>query len=73
MWQEWLKDLLARHRGKVIGAGLGFLAGLLLMLVGFFWALVIAALTIGGYLLGRRYDDDRAAFADWLERFFGGR
>lgn len=66
---KW-KALWARHRGKLVGALCGFLLGVLMAVVGVFWGLVIFGLTAGGFLLGRRFDEDREGLEEWLERLF---
>ncbi len=59
-----------RHRGKLIGALCGFLLGVLMAVVGVFWGLVIFVLTAAGFVLGRRFDEDREGLAEWLDRLF---
>lgn len=73
MPQEWMKEIWTRHRGKLAGALAGFLLGLLMAAVGIFWAIVIFALTVGGFLLGRRFDEDQEGLSEWLERLWQDR
>ena len=64
LWQEaW-----ARHAGKITGAAAGFVFGLLVMWVGLFWTLFIAAATWIGYVLGSRLDDGTFEAPEWWER-----
>lgn len=63
-----------RHRGKAVGAAIGFACGLLLWLVGVLWGLVIISLTVLGYALGQRYDEEgREGLEGFLDRIFGDR
>lgn len=66
--QPWLEDLWREHRGKMVGAAVGFAFGLLWRWLGFFWALWIGLLTAAGYWVGRRYDEEPEALGQWLER-----
>lgn len=68
MWEPWARELWRHHRGKLVGAAAGFLFGLLWRWVGLFWALLIAALTVTGYWLGRMFDEDEDALVQLLER-----
>jgi uncharacterized membrane protein len=71
---EIIEQLFNRRRGKVVGAILGLLVGVLLIVFGF-WKGIFIILCIGvGYLWGRRFDgDSRDSLSDWWERFFGKR
>lgn len=71
--REAWKRLWARHRGKIVGAGAGFLFGVLLMAVGLFWAIVIAAFTVAGYVVGSRWDEGQEGLAELLDRIMQGR
>ncbi|HEX6988323.1 MAG TPA: DUF2273 domain-containing protein [Bacillota bacterium] len=64
LWQEaW-----SHHAGKISGAGLGLLLGLMVMWLGLFWTLFIAATTWIGYTLGTRLDDGTLDAPEWWER-----
>lgn len=52
-----LIELLARHPGKVIGAALGFFAGLLVILFGVLRTLFLIACILVGLYLGARVDE----------------
>lgn len=67
-WKALWQDLWSRHAGKISGAALGFLLGLMVKWVGLFWTLFIAAVTGLGYTLGARLDDGTLDAADWWER-----
>ena len=63
-----IRELWQQHRGKIVGAVIGFAFGLLIRWVGLGWALLILALTTVGYWIGRRFDEDDEALAEWIER-----
>lgn len=73
MPQEWARGIWTRHRGKLVGALAGFFLGVLMATVGVFWAIVIFGLTAGGFLLGRRFDEDEEGLSEWLERLWQDR
>ena len=57
MIKEILADLLVfinNNRGKFFGALLGFLVGVLILIIGFFKALFIFICTCIGYILGSK-------------------
>lgn len=70
MGEERWRAIWHRHRGKLTGAAAGFLLGVLMATVGVFWGLVIFALTAVGFVLGRRFDEDREGWEEWLDRLF---
>lgn len=75
-WKELIRTItvflirtLDEHPGKLIGTLLGFVLGLLVVLLGFWKTLVLFAFVILGFILGKRQDDHKKLF-DWLNRFF---
>lgn len=60
---------LENHPGKLIGTGSGFLLGILVVLIGFWQALILALFIAVGFFLGKRHDDHRDLPA-WLDRIF---
>lgn len=60
---------LDNHPGKLIGSGLGFFAGLLMVTLGFWRTLILALFVSVGFILGKRQDDHKS-FLAWLDRFF---
>lgn len=73
LWRELAHALWSRHRGKLLGAAAGFVLGVLIMWVGLLWAAFIAALTVAGYVVGQRLDEEPEGLADLLERVMQGR
>lgn len=63
-----LKDFFIRHRGKVIGSVIGLVIALLIIHYGFLRALFICALTIIGYVVGKRLDDEQSGLGELLDR-----
>lgn len=70
---EWIRVLWTHHRGKLVGALAGFFLGILMVAVGFFWAIVIFGLIVGGVVLGHRFDVDRESLDELLDRIFHDR
>ncbi len=72
--REEFRDWWWRHRGKALGALFGFMIGLLFWAVGLFWGIFITALTIAGYLAGKRFDDEgEEGLAELISRILGDR
>lgn len=75
MWLEWL----FRHKGKVLGAGLGLLLGWMSIRFGLLRTLfVTVCLSIGlaiGYLVdkGKSVSESLSQILDWLDRVFSFR
>jgi len=65
----WL-DIWEKHQGKIIGAGCGFMLGLLYLIVGLWDMLIFAFIVFIGYYVGRKLDRREALFAfDDLRRW----
>ena len=60
---------LDEHPGKLMGTAGGFVLGLLVVVLGFWKALVLLLFVLIGMLLGKRHDDHKKLF-DWIDRFF---
>lgn len=58
MRPEWepLLGWLGKYRGRAFGAGLGLLVGLIVLIVGFWRGLFLAACVYVGWFLGSRID-----------------
>lgn len=70
MW----KDLWEGHRGKLLGAGFGFLLGLLYLIVGFWDMLIFAFIVFIGYYMGKKLDQgERLLHTDHLWRWLSER
>ncbi len=67
--EEWFYELLARHRGKVLGIILGLVVGLLVLWFGFWRMVFIVACVLAGYFLGKRFDE-AGGLGAWWDRFF---
>lgn len=59
---------LEEHPGKLMGTAAGFILGLLIVVLGFWKALVLSLFVLLGLLLGKRHDDHKKLF-DWMDRF----
>ncbi|MEJ6950089.1 DUF2273 domain-containing protein [Natronospora cellulosivora (SeqCode)] len=51
-----LYELFKYNKGKILGALLGFIFGLLLLFIGLWRTLVVFFCTIAGYYIGSRWD-----------------
>ena len=56
-WQEIIRYILA-NKGKVLGSIIGFLFGILFLIIGFFKTLLVFICTLIGYFIGARIDID---------------
>ncbi|HHT02409.1 MAG TPA: DUF2273 domain-containing protein [Firmicutes bacterium] len=68
MWEKLLLEFINSHRGRLMGGLLGLILALLVLHYGFLAALFIAACVAGGYLIGRRLDEEDEGFWELLER-----
>ena len=66
-WQQILDGLKGRNPGTV-GAVIGLLLALSLVLFGFLKTLFLIGMTVLGYFLGARYFSNREAFRDLLDK-----
>lgn len=67
MLREFFKELLLNHRGKVIGVSLGFLIGVIVLVIGF-WKTFFLCLCIGlGYWIGGM-TDKKERFIAFLDK-----
>ncbi|MHB1653790.1 MAG: DUF2273 domain-containing protein [Desulfitobacteriaceae bacterium] len=66
---HFLIGSLEKHPGKLLGTSLGFLFGLLLVILGFWRALALSLFILAGFIIGKRYDEHKN-LGNWLERFF---
>ncbi|MHB1125355.1 MAG: DUF2273 domain-containing protein [Bacillota bacterium] len=69
-WSNFLAELWVSHRGRLLGVMLGLVFGILAVTVGFWKALFVSLCIVGGYILGRRVDEE-GNLRGWLERIFG--
>ncbi len=54
--KEDLLIIIYNNKGKILGGLIGFLFGIIFLVVGFFKTLLILICTIIGYFLGSRWD-----------------
>ncbi len=57
------------HPGKLIGTSLGFILGLLILILGIWRTLVLVLFVVVGFMLGKRQDENQS-ITTWLERNF---
>ncbi len=71
--ENW-EQIWRQHKGKIVGIGLGIILGILIRLLGFFWAIFVTFLAVVGYYLGKHYDDGQEIDVfETLEQFWQGR
>ncbi len=75
MNQEWLRELAANHRYKVLGGLGGLVFALLVIRYGLLWTLFILVCSGTGYWLGKRLDEEPESLMQMLDRLTppGGR
>ena len=64
---QWLQIWL-RHRGKIVGAVLGFVIAVAIKKWGILWTLFIALAVVVGYTVGRYVDGDQEGLLAWIDR-----
>ncbi len=64
---QWLQFWL-RHRGKIVGAVLGFVIAVAIKKWGILWTLFIALAVLVGYTVGRYFDGDQEGLLSWIDR-----
>ncbi len=57
-----------KHRGGIIGAGLGLVLAIFILILGFFKVLFIAIFAGVGYYIGKRIHDDKDYIKNLLDR-----
>ncbi|MFY9177715.1 MAG: DUF2273 domain-containing protein [Caldicoprobacterales bacterium] len=67
MFRELLNELLTNHRGKFLGVLLGFILGVVILIIGFWKTLFLALCGIIGYLIGG-ISDKKEKFISFLDR-----
>ena len=65
---EKILDFYNSNRGAIIGAAIGFLAAVMILILGFWRVLFIALLTGVGYYIGKRIHDDKDYIKNLLDR-----
>lgn len=69
MWRDILRELYEHHRYKTLGALTGFLFAVLVIWLGFWWALFLFFCTGFGFWLGKQLDDSPDDPFEVLGRF----
>lgn len=65
---EKLTEIYTNHRGGIIGAGIGLLTAVAILILGFFKVLFIAILAGMGYYIGKRIHEDKDYIKNLLDR-----
>lgn len=55
--RKLLEEIWQVHSGKILGASLGFVLSILVLLLGFFQTLFVVFCVTAGYLVGKRIDE----------------
>ena len=66
--RRYLAEIFQNHPGKVIGAGIGLIWGLLVIWLGFFWTVFLTVTTLIGYWFGKKIDE-KTGLLELLERW----
>jgi len=75
MDQEWLREMAATHRYKILGGLGGLVFAMLVIRFGILWTLFILLCCGIGYWVGKRFDEEPESLLRILERLIppGGR
>ena len=65
---EMIVEFYNKHRGGIIGAAIGFLLAVFILILGFFRVLFIAIFAGVGYYIGKRIHDDKDYIRNLLDR-----
>lgn len=57
MERKLVEEIWQFHGGKILGCGLGFVLGILVLMLGFFQTVFILFCVIAGYMVGKRIDE----------------
>lgn len=68
VWETVLREVMAKHRGKLVGAAAGFFIAFLIISLGFLKSLLVVFCVVAGYLVGRRLDSTHEDIVDILDR-----
>ncbi|MCL6451683.1 MAG: DUF2273 domain-containing protein [Acetobacteraceae bacterium] len=68
MTEKTFREIWQHHRGKILGSLAGLVFSLLVVAVGFLWALFIGFCVGVGYLVGKRLDEEQEHVLDILSR-----
>lgn len=66
-WEVWA-EIISEHRGRILGALIGLLFGLMVLWVGLLWTLFIGLCVLAGYFVGRRLDENKEDLLEMLDR-----
>ena len=70
MWDRLLAMLLLEeNRGKVIGIGLGLIAAILFVTLGFWKTVFVIVCIAAGYFIGKKLDENDS-FDNWMRKIF---
>ncbi len=68
-WGRLLRREFLRRPARYVGAAVGLALGILVLWIGLWAALFLAAMTAGGFYVGRRAEGDGRDPREWIERF----
>lgn len=54
---EFLLNIFSKNQGKIIGAFIGLVLSVFILLIGFFRTLLIALFVFAGYYIGKKIDN----------------
>ncbi len=69
MWEKFITHVLEYHRGKAIGIIAGLIAGILIVVYGFWKTLLIILCIVIGYGIGKSLDEN-GRVDEWVQRVF---
>jgi uncharacterized membrane protein len=57
MDRKLFEEIWQQHSGKIVGVGLGFVLGILIIIFGFFQTLFVMFCVVAGFVIGKRIDE----------------
>jgi len=66
---EFWNEIKERHLGKIVGVAAGLIFGCLILIFGFWRSLFVALWVVGGYFIGKRFDE-KGSLKDLCGRIF---
>lgn len=67
MDRKLLEEIWQFHGGKILGCSVGFIVGILVLILGFFQTVFVLCCVIAGYTVGKRIDE-KEDLMDILDR-----
>ncbi len=67
MDRNLFEEIWRSHGGKILGCSMGFILGILVLILGFFQTLFVSFCVLAGFMVGKRIDE-KEDLMDILDR-----